>query len=145
MLLKYSPLVLIFIFSCLSGSVCAEIFQWTDSNGRLRFSDQKPNTVEFKQLDLKVNISDSHQARGQSAPDSDEELVLYSASWCTYCKKAKRYLSANKISFQEKDIEEDSLAAKSYRALNSRSIPLMLFQGRRLEGFSRKRFEKFYN
>ena len=34
------------------------------------------------------------------------KVVMYSTSWCGYCKKAKNYFEANKIAYIEKDIEE---------------------------------------
>ncbi len=44
------------------------------------------------------------------------QVVIYSASWCGVCKKAKRFLSQQKVPFVEKDIEASRAAAEELAA-----------------------------
>jgi glutaredoxin len=57
-------------------------------------------------------------------------IVMYSASWCGVCRKAKAFLSANGLRYQEIDADEtpggwDKIAALSGR----RAVPLIIVDG----------------
>jgi len=49
-----------------------------------------------------VSLPNSYE-KVQPGPDY---VVMYSASWCGYCKKAKKFLEENKIVYIEKDLED---------------------------------------
>jgi glutaredoxin len=69
-----------------------------------------------------------------AAPTSG--VVLYSAVWCGYCKKAKAYLAGKGVTYQEVDIDTaDGLAAYA-QAGGGKGVPLLLAGGQRVQGFS---------
>lgn len=80
----------------------------------------------------KVDLADSG---APSAP-----VVLYSASWCGVCKKARRVLSELRVPFEEKDIEAsrsalEELSAKAQRAgLPLGGVPVIDVKGTLLRG-----------
>ncbi|MBA1331992.1 hypothetical protein QQ73_12985 [Candidatus Endoriftia persephone str. Guaymas] len=39
----------------IAGHATAEIFKWTDRNGKVHFSDKKPRHLEAKKIKLKIN------------------------------------------------------------------------------------------
>lgn len=59
------------------------------------------------------------------------ELILYSASWCRDCLKAKRFLTQHNIAFKEIDIESTPGAADEVlRNVGKRAIPQFVIDGR---------------
>lgn len=82
----------------------------------------------------------------QTAPAASyPKIVLYTASWCSYCKAAKEYLTERKIPFTDLDVEKNESAmavfSEKYRAT---SVPLIVIGNDQaiLKGFDRAKFEK---
>jgi len=44
-------------------------------------------------------------AGAATLPPADGSVVVYSATWCGYCKKAKAWLTTNNVPFIERDVE----------------------------------------
>lgn len=139
-------LALAVIVLCLQGAV-AEIYTWKDASGKVHFSDQKPEDVQAKSVDVRVNtitspsISDSDFL---SARESGQ-VVMYSAEWCGVCKKARRYFLQQGIPFKEYDIETSRKGRGDYRRLNGRGVPIVLVGSKRMDGFNVARFESLYS
>lgn len=68
-------------------------------------------------------------------------VIMYSASWCGYCRKARAFLTEQGIPFEEKDVEKTpgasaELAAKAARAgVQASGVPVFDVGGRILPGF----------
>jgi glutaredoxin len=78
-----------------------------------------------------------------TSPRPDADVVLYAASWCGYCKRAKSYLAKRQIPFREIDIE--SPQGRSWFAqLGGRGVPLLLSRGRTMRGFSAEGYDAFF-
>jgi glutaredoxin len=77
--------------------------------------------------------------RGEARP-SQAPVVVYAASWCGVCKKAKRVLRDLAVPFVEKDIEEsrsalEELESKARAAgLRPSGVPVIDVKGRLLQG-----------
>lgn len=39
------------------------------------------------------------------------KIIIYSTSWCGFCKQAKQYFKSKKLDFKDYDVEKDSKAA----------------------------------
>jgi mycoredoxin len=46
-------------------------------------------------------------------------LIMYSTTWCGYCKRLKTALKAEGISYREIDIEQDPAAAEFVGSVNN--------------------------
>jgi len=75
-------------------------------------------------------------ATPQVAPPPSAELVLFTASWCGYCRKAKAYLATKGMPYKEIDIESNTGAASFAQAGGQRGVPLLVRNGQRVQGFS---------
>ncbi|HEX4953459.1 MAG TPA: glutaredoxin family protein [Thermoanaerobaculia bacterium] len=63
-------------------------------------------------------------------------VVVYTTSWCGYCKKTLRLLAQLGAPYVEKDIEKDPRANAEYRAKGGQGgVPLIDIDGNRIEGF----------
>jgi glutaredoxin len=82
----------------------------------------------------------------QIVPPDDESdtVILYSASWCSYCKRARKWLTDNKVPFIERDIEADEQAARELQAkchmakATCNGVPVIDWKGRLVQGFDAK-------
>ena len=76
-------------------------------------------------------------AQAPAASLSDVDVVVYTASWCSVCKRAKACMNAQGIAYDEMDVDQSSENARGLRALNARgSIPTFDVDGEVMIGFS---------
>ena len=136
-----SLLFLIYIVS--TGPCLAEIYKWTDENGNTHFSDRASIQHKSQTVDVQVNTYDS-VSYDASIFDTGKKVVMYSTSWCGYCKKAKTYFSKNNIPFTEYNIEKNSRAKREYKKMGATGVPVILVGKKRMNGFSQKGFEAIY-
>lgn len=132
-------------FSVGCGSVHAEIYKWVDDSGQVHFGDEAKSTSEKVHLQ---EINGFEQAAYKPTSDlvpQKGKVLMYSTSWCGYCKKARRYFSENSIVFTEFDIEKNALARRQYDRLGGKGVPVILVGKRRMNGFSISGFKRIYD
>ncbi len=123
----------------------AEIHKWVDAQGKTHFSDTPPAGQQTEQLELKINtytaveITPLEQRLGKS-----DKVVMYSATWCGICTKAKQYFKTNNIPYVVYDIEKSRAGKQGFKQLKGRGVPIILVGGKRMNGFSVAKFEKLY-
>lgn len=77
----------------------------------------------------------------QHVPARHRPVTMYSTSWCGYCKKARAFLKAEGIPFEDKDVEKmpgasAELAAKAAQAgVRASGVPVFDVGGQILTGF----------
>lgn len=137
---------LLILFFCCLANTQAEIYKWVDDAGRVHFSDTKNNTQQVETLSLKINSYEhvSFETLPQGSSILSRSVKLFSAQWCGYCKKAKRYFIAQGIPFIELDIDKNPAAKREYQALGGISVPIILLGEKRMNGFSIESFDRFY-
>jgi len=136
----------------------AEVYKWTDAQGKLHFSDRPPAEGNSDQIQLQptnsyggmpVDAEDADQGREQDRirprrAGAHKSVVMFSAAWCGYCRKAREYFRAHHVSFRERDVEKDPAARREFDRLGGKGLPLILVGNRRLEGFSERSFLAIY-
>lgn len=132
----------------------AEIYQWTDSNGKVHFSDSAPATQAAKAVTLDnintfsdVSISDAPGWKGFYQPERKpgvKNVVMFSTERCGYCKQARRYFAERNIAFTEKKIDEDKAAWDEYQQLGASGVPVILVGRKRMDGFNRSTFDELF-
>lgn len=135
--------VIIIAFILLPVISNAEIYRWTDENGKLHFSDQKPWQTKSEKVEVKINTYEG-VSYDTSLFDTGKKVVMYSTSWCGYCKKAKQYFKQNGIEYTEYDIEKDARAKRQYDKMQAKGVPVILVGKKRMNGFSEVGFERIY-
>jgi len=76
-----------------------------------------------------------------SAQQSGQEVVMYAVPDCGYCRKARQYFSSRGIDYVEYDISKSSKLMKEFRRLGGRGTPLILIDGRKIQGFNTRAIE----
>ena len=103
--------------------------------------------IEKRIADTRPKPKKVKPSSGSNQPNanSNARVVLYSTSWCGYCRKARKFLTDSKIPFTEKDIEK-SLAAKKEMDAKARKagvriggVPVLDVNGQIISGFSADR------
>ena len=58
-----------------------------------------------------------------------EQITMYGAEWCGDCRRSKRFLDSNNISYNYIDVEADQSASDKVIEINGgmRPIPVILF------------------
>lgn len=137
--------LLFFIGLVFTTTATAEIYKWVDEQGNVHFTDQPPPNQTTEKIEVKINsytspkIVDVDRLFGKS-----NKLVMYSTSWCGYCKKARNYFIANNIAFEEYDVENTNKGKRDYDKLGGGGVPIILMGNKRMNGFSVHKFKRFY-
>lgn len=148
-------LILLASLCILAPAVNADIYRWVDENGKVHFSDEKPEKVQTEQVDIQINsfegmnISDSDfleaRERQKAEARKSPNVVMYSATWCGYCRKARNYFNQQGISFREYDIENSSKGRRDYAKMNGTGVPIIFVGKKRMQGFRAGSFQAIYN
>lgn len=70
--------------------------------------------------------------------------VMYTATWCGYCRRAKAYMAQKHIPYREVDVE--SAAGKvEYANTGERGVPVLVRGGEHFVGFSEKYYESIFS
>lgn len=148
---RYTKLLWLLLIGGIVNSPSAEIYKWVDNNGKVHFTDSPPEQVKTQKVTLQINSFTSpnvSQFRFDPALISKRkvttQVVMYSTSWCGYCKKARRYFLQQNIPFEEYDVEKSAKGKKDYKALGGRGVPIIVAGDRTMNGFSEQAFERFY-
>jgi len=146
--------VMVVVICLLASPVYGEIYKWVDENGKVHFGDEKPEKVLTEKVDVQVNSfdgmtisnSDFLKAR-ESMSDAQGNLrvVMYSATWCGYCRKARNYFRQTGIPFKEYDIENSRKGRRDYAKLNGTGVPIIFVGKKRMQGFRAARFQAIYD
>lgn len=124
-----------------------QLYKWVDANGNVHYGDSPPEGANLKQITGKVSSYTSVivEPSGISTQGSAaKSVVMYSTSWCGYCRKAARHFRKNNIPFRERDIEKSAAAAREFKKLNGRGVPVILIGDRRMNGFKAETFDQIY-
>ena len=57
------------------------------------------------------------------------DITMYGAEWCGDCRRSKRFLDTNNVSYKYIDVESDTSASEKVIEINGgmRSIPVIVF------------------
>ena len=76
--------------------------------------------------------------------DQNDQVIVYSAAWCAYCKTEKEYLDKLGVKYTVRDIDEDEGAMDELLAKvddKSSSIPVTDIDGVIIRGFNRTKID----
>lgn len=148
-------LTLLITFTCPVFS--GKIYQWKDDKGQIHFGDRPPTGTKKQSVDVRVNTIETPEIyklkpgelgrslkQGTDNTGGNKRVVMFSAEWCGVCKRAKRYFRSQQIAFTEHDIEKSASAARDFKQLGGRGVPLILVGDNKLYGFSQASFNRLY-
>jgi glutaredoxin len=134
-------LALLFI----SSHGVAQIYKWVDAEGNVHFGDRdsKPASTYSEEVEL-GNINTITSVTFETVARPIDKVTMYSAQWCGYCKKARKYFKRKNIPFIEYDIEKNAAAARRHKEMGASGVPVILYKDKRMNGFSEAGFQRMY-
>ncbi len=77
----------------------------------------------------------------EHVPDADT-VVMLSAVWCGYCRRARAYLQSERITHCEYDVETTDRGRELFARLPLKVIPILMIRDDTLVGFDRVEIEQ---
>ena len=127
------------LLACLPAD--AQVYRWTDGNGRVQYSDKPPPGVKAAPVESRINsYSGTPTVSGSaSAGATRPEIKMYVTDWCGYCKQARAYFVRNGIRHTELDVDKSAAARAEYQGMGARGVPVILVGTQRMNGYSEER------
>jgi glutaredoxin len=100
-----------------------------------------PESVMRYREDLQKGVQKRLAGAGGSAGGMP---VIFTAVWCGYCRQAKAYLAGKGIAYREHDVETPDGMRAFAEAGAARGIPVLLWKGQRVQGFSRPAYDSLF-
>lgn len=73
---------------------------------------------------------------------SDQQVIVYSTSWCAFCKAAKQYFTSKSVPFKEIDVEEDIAAGQQIvEETGQMGVPVIRIGSHVIVGFDRPKID----
>jgi glutaredoxin len=71
------------------------------------------------------------------ARSGEVKLVVYTTSWCSACRRAKKWMTEQGIAYEERDVESSPENARHLRAISPRgAVPTFDVGGKVIVGFA---------
>jgi len=134
------------------------LYKSVGPDGKVVYSDRPPTqgriekTLKFENLPssvLPASVSSTvEQLRKQKTSSATTTptggVVMYSATWCGYCKKAKAYLANKNITYQDVDIDTSDGMVAYAKAGGGKGVPLLIAGSQRVQGFSTDAYDEIF-
>ncbi len=136
---------LLLVAAFAAGEVSAQVYKWTDKDGKVVYGDRPPPEATTSNIKIAVTSfggtpvvkSYANASPSASATGTRPELVLFSADWCGHCRAAKAFFSANSIAYREVNVDSDTAGAAEFkRHYGGGGIPLTVAGEKTIRGFS---------
>ncbi len=75
---------------------------------------------------------------------TDEKVIIYSTTWCAFCRTEEQYLERLGVSYTKKDIEVDKAAYEELMQKNGgafQGVPVTDIAGELVLGFDRAKID----
>ncbi len=117
----------------------AGVYKWTDTQGRVHYSDSPPPEAKAQQIKVRINSIQGPAVvstlRDGSTAKAKDKVRIYTAVWCGYCRKAKAHLAAKGVPYDEVDVEASERGRSEFAQLGGRGVPVILVGTQRMDGF----------
>ncbi len=156
--LRFSRIAKFYLAALLAALLAAspaaygQLYKWVDADGKVHYGDSPPENAQLKEITGNVSSFESVSVEPFvfdpnmiTQRKTSKQVVMYSAEWCGVCKKAARYFRQKGIGFTELDIEKSDKAAREFKRLGGRGVPVILVGDQRMNGFSASAFDRMYN
>lgn len=113
----------------------------------MKFADLPSSALPATTASYMEEFRRTHPAGEDAAAPSPSVngVVLYSAAWCGYCRKAKAWLGAKGVAYQDVDIDTPSgMAAFAQATGGGGGIPVLVAKGRKVKGFSAGAYDAIF-
>jgi len=144
--------LLLLTLLCVSSVGDAAMYRWIDDDGKIHLSNRSPQHSEGKSTEVEKLIYQTPTQTGEKVKEENKKskkiarkvVVMYSASWCRICDRARNYFKKKNIEFTEYDVDKSQKGKRDYKKLRANGVPIIFVGKKRLNGFTVKSFNKAY-
>lgn len=131
-------LVVAHVLLAWAAPAAAEIYRWTDSAGRVHFSDQPPDDVNrVRQLPAQPKPDNPEAAKMREAANK-QPVTLFLTNCGEPCNQASALLQGRGVPYTTKYVDRDPEAAKSLRQLIGQlQVPVLKIGESTQKGFEK--------
>lgn len=120
---------------------------WRDRVGYVEMSQPPPLTPLEARRTWKLSAGRTQEillasARPSSHRMQNVDVVLYSATWCGYCTKARAHLDRDGVDYEIRDVDNDAVAAELREKTGRGGVPVLDFSGEILRGYSPEQYDR---
>jgi glutaredoxin len=73
----------------------------------------------------------------------DNQVILYSTTWCGYCAKTREYFADNHIEYIDLDVELSERGRSDYQSLGGHGIPIVVINNEApIHGYNPKKISE---
>jgi glutaredoxin-like YruB-family protein len=80
----------------------------------------------------------------QNSTPTEAKVIIYSTTWCAFCKTEEQYLQKLGVDYVKKDVEEDKAAYEELMSKNGgafQGVPVTDIAGELVLGFDRMKID----
>jgi len=86
------------------------------------------------------------QPAGKGAPPPrQDDVVLFAADWCAYCRQARAYLAEHRIRYAEYNVDTEEGQEAFAWAGGGKGIPFLIAGQKRLRGYSATSYDALFS
>jgi glutaredoxin len=130
-----------------AGAAHAQLYKWTDANGKTHFSDQPPPSgakpATLKSARTGTVTPDMPYALATAARNFP--VTLYTTKPCGGCDQGRSYLRTRGIPFNEKTVSTAQDEAKLKEAGSDGNLPFVTIGSSKIIGYSQAEWESALN
>jgi glutaredoxin len=122
---------------------------WRDRVGYLEMSQPPPlsplearRTWQLSADRTAEILMASRNSASASRGRGGAEIVLYSATWCGYCTKARAHLDRDGIEYEIRDVDIEAVAQELREKTGRGGVPVLDFSGEILRGYSPGQYDR---
>ena len=163
--MKPFALATLLLAACAAAVAPAQtVYKSVGPDGKVTYADKPPTsgrlekTMSFENLPSsalpasassyveqlrRMHARDAAQAAARPAEAAARGVVLYSAPWCGYCRKAKAYLAGKGIAYRDIDVDTPD-GMNAFAQVGGRGIPVLVADGRRVQGFTAAAYDAVF-
>lgn len=76
-------------------------------------------------------------------PKKQPKIVIYTATWCGYCRLAKEYFKSHNLGYTEHDVEADpEMAREAMEKSGQLGVPIIIINDHVIVGFDQAKIEE---
>lgn len=122
----------------------AGMYKLVNPDGTVTYTDRAPDAksdaakvteIKVKTYPEPANVQPAQKPGFTPSAISGKKLTMFSAAWCGVCRQAKAYLNAQKIPYDEVDVDSAPGAAR-FAGLGGKAVPMFQVGTATMTGFS---------
>jgi glutaredoxin len=135
--MRHARIALLLITALASGSSLAQVYRWTDAQGRVHITDTPPpaGAKGVQKRSYPSAGSENSEPYALQMARKNAPVTLYSTPGCAPCAAARDLLNARGVPFKEVSVVDNAQIEEVTNAVGRNAVPSLLVGGSAQAGF----------